>query len=264
MASQACRVMAREGAAIRTSASRRSAPSQGATRQASPAAAKVARGQAERWLSDNVKIVCGGGQALSGDAHARRTTPRASCASIPARPSRAGLGRGSRACVRRHRILRCPHRRRDGRGLAAHRLDARPAPAPRCAPAAAARTGGPGRTARRSRAGRPPSPRSRCRSAIRSMPNRPSRSEKSAGMDVDALVAGAVEQQRRRRLDEAEAAVGELARLDAQIGQPVEREPEAELAERRQAFVLDRPHGADRGLREFAGSATARAHGSPA
>jgi hypothetical protein len=46
MASQTCRVMARYGAAIRTSASRRSAPSlSGATRKPKAAAAKAARGK---------------------------------------------------------------------------------------------------------------------------------------------------------------------------------------------------------------------------
>ena len=51
----------------------------------------------------------------------------------------------------------------------------------------------------------------------------------------------AIEQEARRNLDETEAAVGELARFDAQVRYVVERETEAALGERREALVLDRP-----------------------
>ena len=57
--------------------------------------------------------------------------------------------------------------------------------------------------------------------------------------------------QRRRRLDEAEAALVELARLDAQVGEIIHGEAEAAFGERGQALVLDRPHGAHRFLGEF-------------
>ena len=60
-----------------------------------------------------------------------------------------------------------------------------------------------------------------------------------------------VEQQRRRHLDEAEAALVQFARIDAQIGEIVHGEAEAALGERGQALVLDRPHGADRALGEL-------------
>jgi hypothetical protein len=52
--------MAPLGAAIRTRASRRSAPSRSGEQQESlRRGGAVARGEAERWLFDNVKIVCG-------------------------------------------------------------------------------------------------------------------------------------------------------------------------------------------------------------
>ena len=64
------------------------------------------------------------------------------------------------------------------------------------------------------------------------------------GMDVGARRAGLAEQQRRRHLDVADAALAEVARLDAQVGDLVDAEPEAELAQRREAFRFERPHGA--------------------
>ena len=64
--------------------------------------------------------------------------------------------------------------------------------------------------------------------------------------------AGAVEQQRGRHLDEAEAAVGEFARLDPQVGDVVEREAEAALGERREALdARSGPCRAIGALREF-------------
>ena len=70
-------------------------------------------------------------------------------------------------------------------------------------------------------------------------------------MDVALRRRGAVEQQRGRHLDEAEAALGELARLHAQVGHVVHREAEAEIGERGDAGLLDRPHLAHRALGEL-------------
>ena len=106
------------------------------------------------------------------------------------------------------------------------------------------------------------------RSAIRSMPKRPSRSDRSdgwmseadviveqvdhgalaldllgnqvdaeaaeqigqiGGMDVGGRIELRIEQQRSRHLDEADAAVGKLARLEAQIGDVIDREAVAAL-----------------------------------
>ena len=63
--------------------------------------------------------------------------------------------------------------------------------------------------------------------------------------------AGFAQQQRRRHLDVADAALAEIARLHAQIGHLVHAEPEAELAQRREAFGFQRPHGAQRALPHF-------------
>jgi len=49
------------------------------------------------------------------------------------------------------------------------------------------------------------------------------------GMDVRGRALPGIEQQRRRHLDEADAAVGELARLEAEIADMVDREAVAAL-----------------------------------
>ena len=70
------------------------------------------------------------------------------------------------------------------------------------------------------------------------------------GMDVGGGIVR-VEQQVARHLDEAEAARRKLARLDPQVLQVVEREPEAAVGQRGEPLVLDRAGGAQRALREF-------------
>ena len=70
-------------------------------------------------------------------------------------------------------------------------------------------------------------------------------------MDIGRGAADPVEQQRGRRLDEAETALGHFAWLDAKIGEIVHGEAKSPLGQRRQALVLDRPHGADRALGEL-------------
>ena len=70
-------------------------------------------------------------------------------------------------------------------------------------------------------------------------------------MDIGRGAADPVEQQGRRRLDEAEAALVQFARLEAKIGEIVDGEAKSALGERRQALVLDRSHGAHRALGEL-------------
>src|SRR6185295_732386 len=70
-------------------------------------------------------------------------------------------------------------------------------------------------------------------------------------MDVAMRRGRTAEQQRGGNLDEAESALGKLARLDAQVGDVTYRETEAEIGERREAFLLDRSHGAHRAWREL-------------
>ena len=50
-----------------------------------------------------------------------------------------------------------------------------------------------------------------------------------------------IEQQRGRHLDEADAAIGEFARFDPQVGDVVDREAEAALRQRREMLALQRP-----------------------
>ena len=100
----------------------------------------------------------------------------------------AGAGRGQFA-------------RRLRRGLSARAAcPARPRPAP----AAAARTGSPARSARRSRADRPPCSRFRCARRSDRCRSGPSRSARSAGWMSLCEAVGRVEQQLGRHLEEAE------------------------------------------------------------
>ena len=64
-------------------------------------------------------------------------------------------------------------------------------------------------------------------------------------MDVGPRILPLVEQQRGRHLDEADAAVGELARLDPEVGDVIDREAEAALRQRGEVFGLDRAEMAD-------------------
>ena len=82
------------------------------------------------------------------------------------------------------------------------------------------------------------------------MPKRPRRSDRSAGWMSAARVLG-IEQEVAGNLDVAEAARREIARLDPQVLQVVEREPEAAVGQRGQRLVLDRAGGAQRALREL-------------
>ena len=70
-------------------------------------------------------------------------------------------------------------------------------------------------------------------------------------MDIRRCAAALVEQQCGRHLDVADAAVGEVARLDPQVGDMVDREPETALRQRRQMFGLDRTEIAECRLLEF-------------
>ena len=67
----------------------------------------------------------------------------------------------------------------------------------------------------------------------------------------EAEVCRLIEQQRRRHLDEADAAVGEFARLDPQIGDVIDRETVTSLRQRREMLGLDRAEIAERRLLEF-------------
>ena len=60
-----------------------------------------------------------------------------------------------------------------------------------------------------------------------------------------------IEQQRSRHLDIADAAVGQFARLDPEIGDVVDREPEAALGQGREMFDFDRTQLAECRLLEF-------------
>ena len=60
-----------------------------------------------------------------------------------------------------------------------------------------------------------------------------------------------IEQQRRRHLDEADAAVGQFARLDPQVGDMIDREAVAALRQGREMFGLGRAQLAERRLLEF-------------
>ena len=57
---------------------------------------------------------------------------------------------------------------------------------------------------------------------------------------MSAVVPAAAEHQARRDLDEAEAAAGEVARIEAHIGHVIQGELEAAFMQRRDALVLDR------------------------
>ena len=107
----------------------------------------------------------------------------------------------------------------------------------------------PNRTSKSSRSTTARSPS--IRSAIRSMPKRPSRSDKIGGVNVGSRALPLIEQQRGRHLDEADAAVGEFPRLDPQIGDVIDREAEAALRQRREMFGLGGPKIAERRLLEF-------------
>ncbi len=82
------------------------------------------------------------------------------------------------------------------------------------------------------------------------MPWRPSRSDRSAAW-ISADSAGPVEQELRRDLDEANAEFRQIARADPQIGDMIHREAITERNQRGEALLFDRPHIAERVLREF-------------
>ncbi len=70
-------------------------------------------------------------------------------------------------------------------------------------------------------------------------------------MNVGRRVQLLVEQQGSRHLDEADAAVGQFARLDPQVADVIDGETIAALGQRRQMFGLGRAQIAERGLLEF-------------
>ena len=74
---------------------------------------------------------------------------------------------------------------------------------------------------------------------------------KVGGVDVGRRGLPLIEQQRRRHLDEADAAVGEFARLDPQVGDVIDREAEAALRQGREMLGLGRAQIAERRLLEF-------------
>ena len=65
-------------------------------------------------------------------------------------------------------------------------------------------------------------------------------------MDVRGRGLPGIEQQRRRHLDEAHAAIGKVARLEAQVGDVVDRETVAALRQRREMLGFGRAEAAQR------------------
>src|SRR3954468_24072580 len=70
-------------------------------------------------------------------------------------------------------------------------------------------------------------------------------------MDIGCRGLPGIEQQRRRHLDEADAAVGQFPRFEPEIRDMVDREAVAALRQRRQVLGLGRPDIAERRLLEF-------------
>ena len=71
------------------------------------------------------------------------------------------------------------------------------------------------------------------------------------GMNVGAGGGRLAEQNRRRHFDIADAALAEIARFHAQIGDGIHAEQVAELAQCRQALGLQRPRSAQCALPQF-------------
>ena len=121
-------------------------------------------------------------------------------------------------------------KRQGSRRPASKHPPARPG-APRPAPGAAARTGSPGRSARRSRADRRPSFSFSIRSAIRSMPERASRSARSSGwMSLWApavLLSSSLAGTFRKRKPRSASSFGSIA----QVGHVIHREAEAAIGQ---------------------------------
>ena len=76
-------------------------------------------------------------------------------------------------------------------------------------------------------------------SAINSMPNRVN-SGQVGGMNIGGAGAVTIEQKGGRHLDEAEAAIGEVARLDLEIAHMVHGEAETPGHQGGEAFALER------------------------
>ncbi len=70
-------------------------------------------------------------------------------------------------------------------------------------------------------------------------------------MDIGGRALRGVEQQRRRHLDEADAAISELARFEAEVSDMIDREPVAALRQRREVLALDWAEIAEGGLLEL-------------